>query len=671
MKQRIWYLLLTVVTSLVMFSGKVNAEEKLIPENYIVATSMAAYETDGTLEVVEYGNCGVPNVTWAVTTEGILVIGGNGMMWDFKSSWGSTPWFDYRNSIYGVVVMGDVKNVGEYAFCDIPNLQIALIEDGVRRIRQGAFKDCINLEIIELPDTVTEIDESAFYNCKISTIKLPNNLRKISSSMFSCCTELESIEIPNSVQQIGAAAFSGCSSLKKITIPKGVTSLEDGTFHYCASLTEVNIPNTVLSIGQEVFAECKALKTISIPGSVDRIGFLAFANCSGLREVNIAQGVSILDMKVFYNCDALEKIVLPNSIKLMEEYIFADCNNLKEVGLPEYITEIPANTFRGCKKLENVIIPLYVTEIDNEAFFECDSLKTIEIPSLVEKIDERAFFGCDNLITMNIPTNVTEIGSGVFKNCAKLHKVSILNPEISIWASAFENDNNLLIRCHENSKAHNHALLWNYEYEFLDMSLATDCFVDVLENEWYVEAVQYVFDNGLMSGSGDYFKPTKNMTRAQLVTTLYRLSGSPEVTDYSACEEFPDVSRGEYYTEAVCWAYNEGITTGSNGMFNTGGNLSRQQLATFFYRYAEVMGYDTTDRGDYSALLNADKVDEYAMEAMEWAVGAGLVSGSKIKDTDGNVVYDLNPQGNTTRAQLAAILQRFCEKYEVFQGQEV
>lgn len=188
----------------------------------------------------------------------------------------------------------------------------------------------------------------------------------------------------------------------------------------------------------------------------------------------------------------------------------------------------------------------------------------------------------------------------------------------------------------------------------------TEVFGDISDNAWYVKEVQYVYDKKLMQGSNGLFKPTNHITRAQFVTTLYRLAGEPEVSDKRACIELADVREGEYYTDAICWAYNNEITTGKNGIFDVNGNLTRQQMATFFFRFAEVCGYDTSARGDYSIMLNAAQVSEYAKDAMSWTVGTGLISGSKKTDANGTTVYDLNPTGNTTRAQLAAILQRFC-----------
>ena len=191
--------------------------------------------------------------------------------------------------------------------------------------------------------------------------------------------------------------------------------------------------------------------------------------------------------------------------------------------------------------------------------------------------------------------------------------------------------------------------------------LVYEVFPDVKETAWYVPGVQFVYDNGLMSGSNGLFNPTADITRAQLVTTLYRLAGEPEVTDRAAVTEFSDLAEGKYYTDAVCWAYATGVTTGTDGKFNPAAKLTRQQMATFFYRYAEYDWRDVTLRGDISEMLNADEVSDYAKDAVEWAVGSGLISGSETKDENGNTVYDLNPRGNTTRAQVAAILQRFCE----------
>lgn len=177
----------------------------------------------------------------------------------------------------------------------------------------------------------------------------------------------------------------------------------------------------------------------------------------------------------------------------------------------------------------------------------------------------------------------------------------------------------------------------------------TEVFPDVEENQWYVECVQYVYDNGIMSGSNGLFKPMADITRAQVVATLYKLEGQPAVDNYAAVNVLKDVQAGQWYTDAICWAYNTGIASGSNGKFNVDNPITRQQLAVMLFSYAKTKGYDTETRADYSELKDADKVASYAVDAMQWAYATELIGG-------GN---DLNPTGNATRAQMAAILTSF------------
>ena len=191
----------------------------------------------------------------------------------------------------------------------------------------------------------------------------------------------------------------------------------------------------------------------------------------------------------------------------------------------------------------------------------------------------------------------------------------------------------------------------------------TEVFADITEGAWYVDFVQYVYDHGIMSGNAGLFKPTENITRAQVVTTLYNLEGKPAVTDFKACNELKDVANDAWYTNAVCWAYNIGVATGNDStkMFYMNNPITRQQLATFLYRYAEYKGFDVTASVDISDMLNADKVADYAATAVKWTVAVGIISGSEKTDAVGNKVYDLKPTSNATRAQMAAILMRFAE----------
>ena len=176
-------------------------------------------------------------------------------------------------------------------------------------------------------------------------------------------------------------------------------------------------------------------------------------------------------------------------------------------------------------------------------------------------------------------------------------------------------------------------------------------FPDVAEGDWFYDAVRYAYETGLMDGVGDsLFAPNSETTRAQLVTILYRLEGEPEVSGTSG---FTDVEAGTWYADAVAWAAENGIVNGVNDTeFAPGDDLTRQQLVTILYRYAESKGYDVSASADLSSYPDAGQVQDYAQPAMAWAVAEGIVEG-----VDGN----LNPAGNATRAQIATILMRFCE----------
>lgn len=184
------------------------------------------------------------------------------------------------------------------------------------------------------------------------------------------------------------------------------------------------------------------------------------------------------------------------------------------------------------------------------------------------------------------------------------------------------------------------------------LAVGTNPFTDVESNDWFYDEVLYVNDEGLMTGtSTTTFSPDDNTTRGMIVTILHRLTGTPEAADST----FQDVADDQYYADAVDWAAEKGVVTGYDAnTFGPMDPITREQLATILCRYASLMGYDVSTGQDTNILsfVDAASVSAYAVEAMQWAVGAGLING-----TDGN---RLDPQGYATRAQVAAILYRFC-----------
>ena len=179
-------------------------------------------------------------------------------------------------------------------------------------------------------------------------------------------------------------------------------------------------------------------------------------------------------------------------------------------------------------------------------------------------------------------------------------------------------------------------------------------FGDVDDGDWFADAVRFVYENGMMNGvSETSFAPHATTSRSMIVTILYRLEGEP-VVDYAM--DFTDVAGDAYYAEAVRWAASEGIVGGyGGGLFGAEDAVAREQLAVILYRYAVYKGYDVSIGEDTNILSYADFADlsEYAIPAMQWACGAGIVNGTSEST--------LTPQGEATRAQVAAMLMRFCE----------
>lgn len=173
---------------------------------------------------------------------------------------------------------------------------------------------------------------------------------------------------------------------------------------------------------------------------------------------------------------------------------------------------------------------------------------------------------------------------------------------------------------------------------------------DVTAGDWFTSDVIYVTLTGLMNGTGDGFSPNNNINRAQLVTVLYRMAGQPEVTGENP---FTDVPDGQWYTDAVLWAAENGITDGtSETTFSPNNPLTREQMATFLYRFADFETEEPIEiTGDLSGYTDADLVADYAVDAMTWAVGEGVISGI------GN--NTLAPDNTASRAQMATVLTRY------------
>ena len=177
-------------------------------------------------------------------------------------------------------------------------------------------------------------------------------------------------------------------------------------------------------------------------------------------------------------------------------------------------------------------------------------------------------------------------------------------------------------------------------------------FKDIKTTDWFYENVKYVAQNNLMNGvTDDKFAPNDTLTRAMLVTVLYRNAGEPAV---NKSIPFADVDMSSWYANAVVWAQQNGIVNGVNDTaFAPDANITREQIAAIMFRYAQYKGMDAVTLEENLHFTDANEISEYAVSAINWAVGTGLINGKSATT--------LNPKDNATRAEIAAIFQRFIE----------
>ncbi|MGI6254950.1 MAG: S-layer homology domain-containing protein [Acutalibacter sp.] len=197
-----------------------------------------------------------------------------------------------------------------------------------------------------------------------------------------------------------------------------------------------------------------------------------------------------------------------------------------------------------------------------------------------------------------------------------------------------------------------------YQVNFFDVADANKpdpsrYFNDVYNNDWFFNAAEYVYENGIMAGTGaSRFQPNTPLTRAMAVQLFYNLEGQPSLEGENLGYPFEDVDASLWYGDAVYWARLHQIVSGvGENSFAPNAPITREQFAQMLYGYAKYKGYDVTAKGDLSAFLDSGKISSWAQAALQWANGEGLING----DTNGY----LSPGGSTTRAHAASILMKF------------
>ena len=423
--------------------------------------------------------------------------------------------------------------------------------------------------------------------------------------------------------------FAWTDKIQAIIVGNGITRIGAHTADLCTKLQEMDLPEGLTEIGTSAFAGCAGLSHIFLPSTLESIGDQAFAGCAasdgGLQYINFPDGLKSIGASAFSN-DPLAAAVLPQSLESVGENAFA--------GTSIHELTIPGGAAIG-----------------RQAFQSCPNLASVTVENGVTELPEHCFDGCRLLAELELPASIETVGSCAVKGTA-LTALTLPSDDEYEFVGWVDDDGTLYTAEEVMQNNGNIGTL----YSSWLRTWVEGRFTDVKETAWYHDAVQFCYQAELMNGMSEtIFDPNGSATRGQVVTVLWRLAGEPAAKD----SDFSDVAGGKYYSTAVAWAADNGITTGyPDGTFRPNNAVTRQEFLTFLFRFTEAWAGKQPSSCDLDPLADfadRDKVGSWAQSAECWSVAAGLQEGS----LENGVLY-LNPTQSIKRSEMAAFLMRYC-----------
>lgn len=680
MKKRLLSLALCLVLVVGLFSGlTVNASagkiddlkkeiaEKLIKEKIeqfkeefeipdldmdAILSSFGTAATSGDFGV---NNCLHWEVSTGVLSGKTLTISGTGAMPDFDFPKGNlAPWWNYE-ALGMLTSFGNFKLEGE--------LKKVVIKDGVTNVSNYALFFLPAATQITLPESVTSIGRYGIALCsKLNGISLPKAVTGIGDFGLAG-NNFTSISLPDGLQTLGRGAFDACASLSGMTLPAAITAVPDKCFNDCTKLLTVDYKGEVTAIGERAFEGCKSLTKAPIPAAVTALGNSAFNGCIALTDVTLPGGVTAVPDACFQDCTALADMKLPGTVTTeptettpgVRTFTCAVCSQTKT----EVIPATGAHTFVFTK---NVAPSCTEAGYDLYTCRDCGASEQRNVkPALGHKWDSGT-----------VTAEPTEKDPGTMTytctvcGATKTEVIPATGPHTHVW-----DEGTVTVAPTETTpgvRTYTCTVCGQTRTEIIPATGSAVCpggaacpsfrFRDVpAPSNWAHEGIDYCVRHGLMSGfDATTFSPDTVSTRAQIVMILYNLSG--DTTDYSKYYvPFTDVRPSTWYYNAVAWGYDKDIVAGmSTTTFAPDGLITREQMAVLLYGYTEK--YAPAYLGGAASLNgfpDAASVSNWAYAAMSWAVGNGLISGIASNGAD----Y-LAPSGGATRAQIAAIMMRYC-----------
>ncbi len=660
---------------------------------------------DGVTNVGSYALFCLPAATQVTLPESVTRIGRYGIAMCSKLTGMSIP--------KGVTEIGDFGLAGD-------GLTAVTLPDGLQSLGRGAFDSCTSLTNTTLPAAITAVPGKCFADCtKLLNVKYAGTVTAIGDLAFESCKSLVTAPIPATVTELGASAFNGCVALTDVTLPAGVTAIPDGCFQGCTALKDMKLPGTVTSVGHNAFTGCTALKDVrcyGAPPTVEPAGAAEHSFEPAIVTIHYNP-----DPVYGWTFDADGKwqgytvsskgACLHTGYGTTENTVPATCGEAGRVdticsNCGEVIStkEIPAT---GEHTWDNGTVTTEPTEnepgVRTFTCAVCGATKTAPIPAtgvhdyqFTKTVAPTCTAGGYDLYTCSgcgatekrnptdalghkwdsgkVTTEPTETAPGVRTyTCTvcgevKTEVIPATGAHTHKWDAGKVTTEPTATT--PGVRTYTCTICGQTKEEVIPPTGgSTVCpggpscpsygFRDVAgPADWSHEGIDYCVRRSLMVGTGvGTFSPNAVCSRAQIVQILYNLSG--DTADYGNYYlPFTDVAPGDWFYEAVAWAYANDIVAGTSATtFAPNVDITREQMTVILYgytaKYAPAFTGGGTSLGQFP---DAGSVANWAYAAMNWAVGNGLISGIESY----GVTY-LTPQGSATRAQASAIIMRYCQ----------
>lgn len=658
---------------------------------------------DGVTNVSNYALFFLPAATQITLPESVTSIGRYGIALCSKLNGISLP--------KAVTAIGDFGLAGN-------SFTAVSLPDGLQTLGRGAFDACASLSGMTLPAAITAVPAKCFDDCtKLLTVDYKGEVTAIGERAFEGCKSLTKAPIPAAVTALGNSAFNGCVALTDVTLPGGVTAIPDACFQGCTALADMKLPGTVTSVGHNAFTGCTALKDVrcyGAPPTVQPGGAAEHSFEPGIVTIHYNpdpvygwtfdtdgtwQGYKVSSKGACLHTGyGTTETTVPATCGV-DGRIDTVCANCGDVIATKVIpatgahtwdngtvTTEPTETTPGvrtftcavCSQTKTEVIPATgahtfvftknVAPTCTEAGYD---LYTCRDCGATEKRNSKPALG-HKWDSGTVTTEPTEKDPGTMTyTCTvcgqtKTEVIPATGPHTHVW-----DEGTVTVAPTETTpgvRTYTCTVCGQTRTEIIPATGSAVCpggaacpsfrFRDVpAPSNWAHEGIDYCVRHGLMSGfDATTFSPDTVSTRAQIVMILYNLSG--DTTDYSKYYvPFTDVRPGTWYYNAVAWGYDKDIVSGMSATtFAPDGLITREQMAVLLYGYTEK--YAPAYLGGAASLNgfpDAASVSNWAYAAMSWAVGNGLISGIASNGAD----Y-LAPSGGATRAQIAAIMMRYC-----------